>query len=277
MKKFYTAVILICMAACAHLNQSKEHWIYNADNEKLYVKVDGLYNTPNQKLAFIEHGLASNLNHQAVEAAKKAFLNNGYTVVTFDARYSLGNSGNNVKLVTLNSFVQDLKTVIAWTKLQPFYNEPFALAGHSLGGASVIAYSAENPSKVNILIPITPVISGDLWEKSCMKNLPDFCPAWKKNGTYEYTDPKNHKTAIIPYTIVTDTKKYDANKLSPNISADTLFIAAENDIIINPKDLETLSDNMVRGHATVIPSSGHNFEENQNQKDLYQAINAFLR
>lgn len=277
MKKFYTVVILICMAACAHLNQNKEYWITNANNESIYVKVDGLYNTPNQKLVFIEHGLASNLNHQTVETAKKAFLNNGYTVITFDARYSLGNSGNEVKFVTLSTFKQDLETVIDWAKDKPFYSKPFALSGHSLGGASVIAYSAEHPSKVNMLIPITPVISGTLWENSCMKNLPDFCPTWKKNGSYEYTDTKNHKTAVIPYKVVTGTKTYDATKLASKINAKTLLIAAQDDIIINPEDLKNLSHKIKDGQSATISASGHNFEERQNRQDLYQVINAFLR
>ena len=277
MKKFLTILVLVCLVACAHLSQTEEYWVTNANNEQIYVKVDGLYNAPNQKLVFIEHGLASNLNHQAVKAAKKAFLNNGYTVITFDARYSLGNSGNEVKFVTLNTLRADLETVIDWAKDQPFYSEPFALSGHSLGGASILAYSAAFPDKVSKLIPIAPVISGNLWERDCMKNLPDFCPTWKKNGVYEYTDPKNHKTAVIPYTVLTESKNYDAAELAPNITAQTLLITPQNDIIVNPKDVEHLATLLKNGQSATVNASGHNFETKGNQADLYQAINAFLR
>lgn len=277
MKKFCTAIILVCIAACTQLNQTKEYWIKNANNEQIYVKVDGLYNSSPRKLVFIEHGLASNLNHQAIKAARRAFLNNGYTVITFDNRYSLGYSGNEVKFVTLKTFEEDLETVIAWAKTQPFYQEPFALSGHSLGGASVLEYGAKNPSKVNILIPITPVISGASWEQACMKNLPDFCPVWKQSGTYQYTDPRNHKIADIPYTVVTDSKKYDANRLAPQINARTLLIAAQDDIIINPEDLKNLSRKIKDGQSTTITSSGHNFENRKDQALLYHAIKTFLK
>ena len=277
MKKFLLIVVLSFITSCTHLKQTEELFIYNANNEPIYVKTEGLSNASYHKLVFIEHGLASNLHHQAVTAAKKAFLNNGYVVITFDARYSLGNSGNEVKFVSLETMREDLETVINWAKNKPFYSAPFALSGHSLGGGSVIKYAAENKKDVGILIPITPVISGDLWEESCMKNLPDFCPVWKKNGTYQYTDEKNHKTAVIPYKVVTETKKYNANRLAKNIHAKTLIIGAASDIIINPKDINELAKNIKKAQAVVIPSSGHNFETNKNQADLYHTINTFLK
>jgi len=56
-----------------------------------------------------------------------------------------------------------------------------------------------------------------------------------------------------------------------------LLIAAKDDIIINPKDIEKLSNTIKKAKAVVIPSSGHNFETNKNQADLYQAINTFLK
>ena len=84
------------------------------------------------------------MNHQVVQTAKQVFLDHGYAVVTFDARYSLGESYGDVSNVSLNTLLEDLKTVIDWAKTQPFYHEPFAVSGHSLGAAATILYSQNN-------------------------------------------------------------------------------------------------------------------------------------
>ena len=277
MKKFYIIIVLFFLTSCEVLNRTQEFQIKNEQNESLYVEVDGLENIVYHKLAIMQHGLASNMNHQAVRAVKKAFLANNYVVISFDDRYSLGKGNNEVEKVSLETFAQDLNTVTDWAKKQSFYQEPFALAGHSLGGASVLLFSAKNPQKVNILIPVTPVISGRLWEKSCMENLKDFCRNWQQKGFYEYTDPQNHKTAIISYKVITDSLNYNAFALAPKIKAETLLIAAENDIVINPEDVQKLSASLQFGNSAVIKSSGHNFEDKQNQNDLYRTVNDFLK
>jgi len=277
MKKIFVLVCFIFTVACSSIRSSDEVWIHNAQNEAIYIQIDGLSNATHHKLAIIQHGLASDMNHQAVQAAKQAFLDNNYVVITFDSRYSLGYSGNHVENARLATFNEDLKTVISWAKKQPFYSEPFALSGHSLGGGSVLQYSAEYPKDVNILVPITPVISGSLWEKSCMTNMTAFCRQWKHEGTYTYTDVKKHKTAVIPFDIITDSKSYNAFALLPQIAAKTLFIAAQNDIIISSDDLSQLAKSAnPQKNITVVSESGHNFETSENQADLYKVINHFL-
>jgi len=278
MKRICVFVCLFLAVSCAYFKRSYDVWVKNEQNEDLYVRVDGADNAARKKLVFIQHGLASNMTHQAVQAAKKAFLDNHYTVVTFDDRYSLGKSGNNVQFVSLNSFEKDLETVISWAKTQPFYSEPFALVGHSLGGASVLKYSAKNPNKVNLLVPITPVISGKLWEKSCMTNMAEFCKAWKQHGSFEYIDQQNHKKAIIPYKVVSESKDYDAYALASRITAKTLVIAGEKDNVIGTNEVKNLAQYLNHnGTAVVISGSGHNFENNDNQADLYKAIKDFIK
>lgn len=278
MKKFYVIVCLILAVSCAYLGKSREEWIKNAQNETLYVKIDGVDNAAHKKLVFIQHGLASNMEHQAVQAAKKAFLDSNYTVVTFDDRYSLGKSGNEVEFASLESFEKDLETVISWAKKQSFYSEPFALVGHSLGGASVLQYGADHPKQVSLLVPITPVISGELWEKSCMTNMEEFCKAWQQHGSFEYIDQKNQKKAIIPYKVVTESKSFNAYTLAPKITAKTLVIAGEKDIVIGTDEVKNLTTKLSKdSKAVVISGSGHNFENRQNQADLYKTIKGFIR
>lgn len=276
MKRFYAFFLLLFIISCSHLRASNCFFIKNSQNEKIYVKIDGLQNIPFHKLVFIQHGLAANLDHQVVQTIKKAFLDSNYVVVTFDSRYSLGHSGDNVQKARIATFEDDLKNVINWAKTQSFYIEPFALSGHSMGGYTVLKYSADNNTKVNLLIPVAPVISGDLWEKSCMQNMTSFCQDWKKTGFYEYTERKTNKTAIIPYAIITDSKNENAYNFASKIKANTLLISAQNDIVINSKDVHKLEKFIDNTNFSTISSSGHNFESEQNQTDLYNTIKQFL-
>ena len=278
MKRFFAFVFLFFITGCALFNQTRIVWVQSGQEDNLvYVRIDGLQNAGSNKMAVIQHGLASNMNHVAVQSAKKAFLDNGYVVVSFDGRYSLGKGNNDVEKASLTSFNEDLKSVIKWTQTQMFYGEPFVIVGHSLGGASVIEYADNHPELVDALIPITPVINSKSWEKSCMTNMTDFCKEWKQKGTYEYTDPDNHKKAIIPYSIIASCDNYDANNSAKKIKAKTLLVGAEKDIIIDPKDLQNLSKKFDNGKAIIIKSADHNFSNEQNQSDLYQAIDLFLK
>lgn len=277
MKNFFALIFIFFISACINLSQSRFVWIQNDQDESIHIKVDGLNNAGYDKMVIIQHGLASNMEHVAVQSAKKAFLDNGFVVVTFDGRYSLGKGNNDVEKVKLATFEEDLQSVINWVQTQPFYSEPFALVGHSLGGASIIQFGADHPDLTDILIPITPVISGQLWEKSCMINMADFCKKWKQNGSYEYTDPKNQKKGLIPYSVIASCNNYNADKLAEKIKTKTLLIGAQNDIVINPSDIQALSKKIKNSKAVIIKSANHNFSSEQNQSDLYQAIDAFLK
>ncbi len=270
MKKFYLLVLTFMLLGCSFLSSERSVLLQNNQGQSIYVKI---HNKTGSKLAFILHGLASDMNHQVVQSAKKAFLDNGYTVVTFDARYSLGKSYGNVSNASLNTFLEDLETVVNWAKEQDFYHEPFAVAGHSLGGAATILYSHNNDN-INFLIPVAPVVGGQQWENSCMNNMPDFCKQWKEKGYYEYK--LKEKSANIFYTVVDNAKSYNALELAQNIKTPTLFVIAEKDRVIEEKDVKKLAD-IMNAKIAKISQSTHNFTTNKNQNDLYQAIYDFIK
>ena len=270
MKKICMLLMMLLLTGCMHRSSHMVFWIKNSRGEPLYLQVAGAEDTGNRKLAIIQHGLASDMSHPAVQAVKKAFLARGYVVITFDSRYSLGKSGGGVLRARLSTFEEDLRTVVNWAKGQSFYHEPFALAGHSLGGASVLVYAAGHPEQAGILIPITPVVSGQRWEDFCLSRL-SFCRDWKKDGFYTYEDEQ------ISYQTVETAKSYDALRLGDKLKAKVLLIAAEKDNVVNPGDVADLYEALQTSkRLAVVPESGHNFESLQNQLDLYQAVVDFV-
>lgn len=273
MKKILSAVFgaVLFLAACAGSGQPREVWLQNAQSETIYLQIDGYETADSGKLAVIQHGLASSFAHPAVQAAKQAFLDNGYLVITFDSRYSLGKSDGSVIDVRLSTFEDDLKTVLAWAKKQDFYGEPFALAGHSLGGASVLQYAAQNPALVAKVVPITPVVSGKRWEAGCLAYMPDFCKNWKKNGFY------NYQTEVIPYAVVEEAMSYDAVRAAKDIRAQTLLITVADDHVIVPQDVKDLYQALGADKSLgVVSAGGHNFKTEQSRQDLYHLIAEFL-
>lgn len=277
MRKISLLLILL-LWSCSQPQTTKETTITTPQNETLSVMAEGLDNADNHKLAFIQHGLASDQQHQAVQAAKKAFLTNGYVVVTFDSRHSLGKSSRDVENARISTFAEDLNNVTAWAAKQDFYSEPFALAGHSLGGASVWSYAVQNPQKVNIFIGISPVVSGDLWELSCFKNMPEFCQKWKSDGAYTYQTPDGKDKALISYQTLEDAKSFNALDDAESLKARPLLIAADDDKVIPLPDVRKLYDRLrLPKYMAIITDSGHNFVSGKNQDDLTKAISSFLK
>ena len=277
MRRIYSFILCLILLTACQDKKTAEYFIPVAQDEVISLTVDRPAKAKSQKLAFIQHGLSSNSEHPTVQMAKQAFLNSGYVVVTFDSRYSTGKSSGEVENVRFSTFEEDLNSVVNWAKTQKFYAEPFALAGHSLGGASVLQYSWEHPSFVNKVIGITPVISGQLWEESCMRDMADFCQQWKKDGFFAYTTQKGQNVKI-PYQVVESSKSYNALENAQKIEAEVLLVEAQNDTVIPLADVEKLYDRLsVPRYKTVVPNSGHNFETPKNQEDLRTALESFIQ
>lgn len=257
--------------------ETKEINIPSPSREMLNVQIEGLSNAGKNKLVFLQHGLAADREHQIITTLRRVFLDNGYVVVSFDSRHSLGKSGRQVEKARLSTFVEDLSTVIDWASEQNFYSEPFIVAGHSLGGASVLSYSAAHPRRVKKLIAVAPVVSGRLWEKSCLNNMPDFCRSWQTDGFYAYQAPNGGPQVNISYRTLEEAKSFDALTLAPGISAVPLLIAAVDDRVIPPADVQKLYDRFSRPkYITVIKNCEHNFTSRRNRKDLSAAVKTFI-
>jgi len=135
-------------------------FITNRNNQRIAVIVEGEERTGS--LVFIMHGLGGWKEDAHISTFAKAFLENGFTVVRFDARNTFGESEGSYEDATVTNYYEDLEDVILWTKNQAWYREPFWLAGHSLGGICTALYAEKYPEQVAGLAPISTVVSGKL-------------------------------------------------------------------------------------------------------------------
>ncbi len=271
-----TLFLLILLLLSISNAWAERFTVTNNNNEKIIVDVAKPLNKKTNGLVFLQHGLASSMEHPVIQTAKRAYLDNNYTVVSFDSRYSTGLSDGDVKNARLETFKQDLQTVTEWAKNQDFFITPFALGGHSLGGASVLSYAAQNPDNVSLVTAVAPVISGDLWEKSCFKNMPQFCQSWQQNGFYEYSF--QGKMFLIAYDVINEAKNFNALDIADLLSSPVLLVSADDDNIIPQQDVESLYKKVkAQKQFYVTKQSGHNFTTLQNQQDLYNILYNFIK
>ena len=252
-------------------------FIATENNDKIYVTT----NHPNQKsrgLLFFIHGLASNSDENVIKAPQQECLKNGWTTITFDCRHSFGKSSGELENARLKTYLEDLKNVINWAQKQPFYQEPFGLVGHSLGGATALCYTRENPDKVNNLILIAPVISGTFWEEACLKNIHDFYLDWKQKGSFLYQDPYHQDwKGNISFDVLKETFSYDATVFAEEIKAPVCIIVGKQDAVSLVEHNQTFYNKL---HALkmlrILSDAEHTLHTEKNAKDLAKTCMDFL-
>ena len=253
--------------------------IRNKFGEKLELEIERSAQPQKGRLAFVQHGLSGHKGQIMVRRPIEAFLQNGYTVVSFDSRFSFGNSDGPLENATLSSFIADLQTVIDWAKEQSFYAEPFALSGHSLGGGSVLYFAENAPQKVNLLVPVSAMVGGKYFIRSRMLNENAVYQQWKKAGKL-YRELRSHpeKNGWLSFDVVSDMLKYDLVKNAGTITAATLLITGDSDksstIYNNSKLFNALT---CRRQLLILEHCTHLFEQSANGQDLYLATDKWIK
>ncbi len=153
-------------------------FIKNRKGQKVSVAVEG--EEQNGPLAFVMHGLGGFKDQPHIKAFAEAFLQNGFTVVRFDTTNTFGESDGNYEDATTTNYYEDLEDVILWASKQSWYQEPFWLVGHSLGGICVALYAEKHPENVAGLAPISTVVSGKLSAET--KGYKGEMKNWERTG-----------------------------------------------------------------------------------------------
>lgn len=228
-------------------------------------------------LAIVMHGLGGFKEQKHIRVMAKSFLENGFTTVRFDAaNNALGESDGKSKDTSATGYYQDLEDVITWSKSQKWYQEPFVLAGHSLGSMCITLYAEKYPSQVKALAPTSVVLSGKYWkETKTKKELAD----WQKTGwLIQESTSKPGKFKKIPWSFAKSMFKYDILKEANKLTMPVLLAAGDKDKG-TPISQQKMFYKRLSGKKElhVIKNSGHTFRTKPVLKELKKTFDKWIR
>jgi pimeloyl-ACP methyl ester carboxylesterase len=253
--------------------------------EKLFIKnrkgqkVSVLVEKPEHPkgLAFIMHGLSGFKEQSHIELYAKTFLANDYIAVRFDTTNTFGESDGNYEDATVTNYYEDLEDVIEWAKLQPWYQEPFCLIGHSLGALSVALYAEKYPEKVKALAPTSTVVSGALSMQSAkIRGLYD---EWKRTGwRVENSESKPGTVKRLKWSHMEDRLKYDLLPNADKLTMPVLFIVGSEDGGTPLEHQKILYEKVPgRKEMHIIEGAEHTFKKERHLKEIGIIIDRWIK
>lgn len=251
-----------------------KHAITNRHGLHIAIRVD-LVEEP-RGLAFVMHGLGGFKEQLHIQTFAKALKDNGYSVVLFDTTNTLGESGGKYEDATTTNYYHDLEDVITWASTQTWYQEPFVLIGHSLGGLSTALFAQTYPDKVSALAPISTVVSGLLSTQGPGRQ--DMTEAWKESGwLVQESVSKPGVMKRLPWSHMEDRMKYN---LMPNVHKLTMpvFLAAGALDTSTPFEQQRQLFDVLPGEKELheIKGAGHTFREQEHLDELYRLLSTWL-
>lgn len=246
--------------------------------EKLFIKNRKCKNisvlverSKNQKgLAFIMHGLGGFKEQDHITTFADAFREKGFTVIRFDATNTLGESEGKYEDATITNYYEDLEDVIKWAQEQKWYQGPFALSGHSLGGICISLYAEKYPEKVLALAPISTVVSGRLSVEAHERYEPENFAEWKKTGWQEKeSHSKSGVMKRLPWSHISDRLKYDLLPKVSKLTMPVLLIVGENDTSTPPDHVQILFE-ILPGPKEyhIIKNAPHTFRDKKHLEEI---------
>lgn len=254
-------------------------FIKNRNDKKICVVVEQPQEKP-KGLAFVMDGLSGFKESWHVRICAEVFLNNGFVVVTFDVRNTFGESEGGYEYATISSYYEDLEDVIHWSKNQNWYQEPFCLAGFSLGGFCIDQYAENYPMQVRAIASIAAVISGKLDYESYKQYRSKNLVEWESTGF------RIDKSASRPWIIkklnfknyVADLLKHDLLPNANKLTMPVLIVVGENDTSC-PVSTQKIFFNKLLGQKAmhIIKGAPHTFREPQHLKELKEIFDKWIK
>lgn len=242
----------------------------------LLVQIEG----EGEQLAFVTHGLGGYKEQSHIRSAVQAFIERGYCVVSFDTTNSIGESGGKMEDATLTTSYADLCDVIAWAKSQPWYRQPFALCGHSLGGSSVTLYAEDHPSDVAAIILMAPVVAGQLSLGFYRAQEPEEAAKWERTG-WQISESKSRPGVMkrLPWSHMLDRLKYDLLPRADQLTMPTHIIVGERDESCPVEHQRLLLDRIPSKvkRFTILSGTDHNYRTPDRTGELKSAIISWLQ
>ncbi len=244
------------------------------------LKIVGELHTPENPtgLAFTMHGLGGFKEQPGIMALVDTLLAKEYVIVNFDATNSFGESEGAYEHATMQLHYEDLVDVIEWAKTQSWYQEPFAIAGHSLGGYAVAQYAEDHAKEVKAVFPFALVVSGQLSYEATEKFYPDKLKSWKESGWKE--EQSNSKPGIIkrlPWSHMEERLLHDLRPSASKLTMPVLFVVGENDTSC-PSDSQKILYDLVPGKKElhIVPNAPHTFKTPEHIEILKNIFSTWL-
>lgn len=250
--------------------------ITNRQGQKMVVLVEG-QDQP-KGLVFVMHGLGGFKEQAHIASWAEVFREKGFTVVRYDSTNATGESEGEFEKATLTNYYNDLEDVIAWAGGQNWYQEPFVLIGHSLGGFSVARYAQKYPEKVKAVAPIAPVVNFALSMENAKKNDPNLA-SWQATGWKEW-----HSTAKpglikrLPWSHMEDRKNHDLLKEANKMTMPVFVAVGERDTSTPAEHVKIFFDAIPgdKKELYLIPGAPHSYSEAEHLSDLKSHLSAWI-
>jgi pimeloyl-ACP methyl ester carboxylesterase len=185
----------------------EKFFIKNRQNKNIAVNITKANNQVG--LVFVMPGLGNIKEESNLQTFVDSFVEKNFTAVIFDVTNGVGESDGDYSKASFTAYYNDLCDVIDWAGTQDWYQEPFVLVGHSMGGGCILRYGADHPARVSGIAPIATVIGG---HQTIAKFTREHLPATKinKDGTEEIKkiDWKPFVEDILKYDIVPEAAKF---------------------------------------------------------------------
>lgn len=251
-------------------------FITNRKGQKIAVIVEEAEASADQKkLAFVMHGLGGFKEQPHIAVMAAAFRDHSYTAVRFDTTNTFGESDGKYEDATTTNYYEDLEDVIAWSRTQPWFAEPFALAGHSLGAMCVALYAEHYPAQVSVLAPISTVVSGKLTFET--PRHADW-QEWKRTGWEERPSAsKPGSVKRLPWSHMEDRLRYSLLPLVSKLTMPVLMAVGDKDDSCPPVHQQIFFD-AIPGpkELHLIKGAPHTFYEPEHLNELRRIFKRWL-
>jgi len=253
-------------------------FIKNHEDKKMCVVVEGAPKPG--KLAFVMHGLSGHKDELHIRTMVEAFLENKYTVVSFDTTHTFGESEGTEDYpdATITNYYADLEDVIVWAAKQPWYSEPFVLCGHSLGGISIALFAEKYPERVKALAPISTVVSGQLSVDTYdMFRDRATLEKWKRDGVKIAYSRDGTRAKRLKWSHIEDRLKYDLLPRVDRLTMPVILVAGTKDILTPPVHQQILFDKLPgKKEMHIIDSAEHTFLQPSERAELKRLLKTWI-
>ncbi|MDP4007394.1 MAG: alpha/beta fold hydrolase [bacterium] len=252
-----------------------KNFIKNRRGQRIAVLVEE--SEDSKGLAFVMHGLGGFKEQPHIETYAGVFLANGYTVVRFDTANTFGESEGDYQDATTTNYYEDLEDVISWAGQQPWYQEPFCLAGHSLGSLCVVLYAENHPEKVRALVPTSTVVSGRLSAET--RKYQEILEDWRRTGWREEAS-----TSIpglvkrLKWTEMEDRLKYDLLLGAHKLTMPVLLVVGSKDDGTPPEHQRLLYEKLPgKRELHIIEGAEHTFREKAHLEEIRGIFDSWIK